>query len=351
MGTIADSFGFGAETSEADTAEFESTTTGDAKRAAESGSKDDGTDNAGWDADTDVKDLAGAGDDPAAKPAAETKVDADPEAKKKLDEAAAAKKAKDGEGDDNDDDDDPKGEELPDGIKRRIARANRARDREKERADTAEREAETLRRQVATQTKAEDKPAAAPKAEDFDDYEDYLQAKQEFEKKPAPKKDEPKPADATTEQKPDREVVTAVAEVKALLTEAGHGDVFDQIVKAGEKVPVPRDVVIALADPEAFDHPESVLQALLDDPENAVKLAQMTPAARMKRLVAFDQPYKAAEKGEDGKPKPAPKLSDAPPPIDQTNGNAKGAKDYDAMPFSEFEQVRNAEVAKTKDFW
>lgn len=349
MGNIADSFGFGTESTEADVKEFESTVTGDPKRGNEEGhSKDDGSDNAGWDADTDVKDIAGAGKEPKDDDTngADDGEQTDEEKAEAKAAAAAKAKGKDGE---NDDDDDTG--ELPEGVKKRVARANRARDREKERADTAEREAETLRKQLAERDKPADDAKVAPKAEDFDDYEDYLQAKKEFEAKPKPepKKDEPKPADDKS-QKPDREVVTAVAEVKALLTDAGHGDVFDKIVEAGEKVPVPRDVVIALADPEAFDHPESVLQALLDDPERAVKLAQMTPAARMKRLVAFDQPYKAPAKGEE-RGKPAPKLSEAPPPIDQTNGNAKGAVNLDALPFEEFEKVRNAQEAKSKDFW
>lgn len=349
MGNIADSFGFGAESTEADVKDFESTVTGDAKRGAEADeghSKDDGSDNAGWDADTDVKDLAGAGKEPKDDDTGAGDDDGEQtDEEKAAAKAAAEAKAK---GKDGDEEEDEAGD-LPEGVKKRVARANRARDREKERADTAEREAETLRKQLAERDKPADAATTAPKAEDFDDYEDYLQAKKDFEAKPAPKAEDKKPADDTTTQKPDREVVDAVAEVKAILTEAGHEAIFKAVVEAGEKVPVPRDVVLALADPDAFDHPESVLQALLDDPARAVDLAKMKPAARMKHLMTFDKPYKAPAKGEERKP--APKLSEAPPPFDQTNGNAKGAVDLDALPFSEFEKVRNEQESKTKDFW
>jgi hypothetical protein len=289
MGNIADSFGFGAESTEADVQEFESTVTGDAKRGAEAEeghSKDDGSDNAGWDADTDVKDLSGAGKEP--KDDDTTGADEQTDEEKAAAKAAEAKaKAKDG-----DDEDDEPGD-LPEGVKKRVARANRARDREKERADTAEREAAELRKQLAeAKPKADD--TAPPSADDFDTYEEYLQAKKEHEDKakPEPKKDEPKP----DEGKPDRELVGAVKEIEATLADAGHGDLFKQVVESKD-VDVTRDMAIAIAE---LDNPETVLQAFLDDPKLSKSIADLkTPTARLKALVKLALRYKAPAKGEE----------------------------------------------------
>lgn len=353
------SFGFGDEASEADVADFESETAGGNGHADDSKPRDDHSDDAGWDQTTDVKSIEGAGkepdDDEGGDKGTGVRKDGQGDDDKAKDKAKEPDK-KDGDGDDDGegDDDADKGDDLPEGVKRRVARANRARDRERERAEAAEKEAAELRKQLEAKPKADD--AVAPKAEDFDDYEDYLQAKKDFEAKPKPDdKAKDKPAD-DGKPKPDAELVGAVKEIEASLLDAGHGDLFKQVVAKAD-IDVTRDMAIAIAD---LDNPESVLQAFLDDPAKSKAIADLkTPTARLKALLKLDVPYVKPDKKADddagkdkAKDKPAPKKgSDAPDPIDGTNGNAHADAGYDGLSFSEFEKKRNSEERASKDFW
>lgn len=347
MSGIKDFGGFGTEDTESGTEEFESSTAGGNGHTDDSTPRDDHSDDVGWDQVTDVKAIEGVGkeptDDPEKNEDKGTGVDKDKPAPK-----AKEPEKKGDEKDDDKDDDDDKGDDLPEGVKRRVARANRARDREKERADAAEKEAAELRKQIEAKPKADDAP---PKAEDFDDYEDYLQAKKDHEAKPKPKADD-KPAD-DAKPKPDAELVGAVKEIEASLMDAGHGDLFKQVVAKAD-IDVTRDMAIAIAD---LDNPESVLQAFLDDPAKSKAIADLkTPTARLKALLKLDVPYvkpdaKADEAKDAPKAKPTPKGSDAPDPIDETNGNAQGEAGYDGLSFSEFEKRRNSEERASKDFW
>jgi len=346
MSGIKDFGGFGTEDTESGTEEFESSTAGGNGHTDDSTPRDDHSDDVGWDQVTDVKSIEGVGkeptDDPEKNEDKGTGVDKDKPADK-------AKEPEKKDGDDDKDEDDDKGDDLPEGVKRRVARANRARDREKERADAAEKEAADLRKQIEAKPKADD--AAPPKAEDFDDYEDYLQAKKDHEAKPKPKAEE-KPADDKPQGKPDAELVGAVKEIEATLADAGHGDLFKQVVESKD-VDVTRDMAIAIAE---LDNPETVLQAFLDDPALSKSIADLkTPTARLKALVKLDKPYvkPEAKKGDEAKDKakPTPKGSDAPDPIDETNGNAQGEAGYDGLSFSEFEKRRNSEERASKDFW
>lgn len=346
-------FGFGDDADAADTADFESETAGGNGQADDSSPRDDHSDDVGWDQTTDVKSIEDTGNKAPAKDDEDKgtgvrktgeRMPADDKAKD-----APAKKADedDGEGDDDKPGDDEKADDLPDGVKRRVARANRQRDR-------LAIENEELRKQLAAKPadKAKDEPAPAPKAEDFDDYEDYLEAKK-LHDKPAPKKEEPKPETLPAlDDDTARQLKGARDELQATLVDAGHADLFASVGKLD--INVTPDMVMALSDPDAIEHPESVLQAFLDKPDLANEIAALkTPAARMKRLAQLDKPYvKAAAKADEDKGKPAPKRdSGAPPPIDETNGNARGAKSYDSLSFHEFEEVRNSEETKSKNFW
>lgn len=341
-------YGFGTDADDADTSKFESNAVGGNPGETEADEKelrDDGSDNAGWDAPMDTKDLSGPGKEPEKdddglgddEPEKKDEKKAEPKDKEK-----PADKAKDDEGDDDKGDD-----ELPEGIKRRISRAQRQRNEAEAERVRLDAENAELRKQLAAKDKPAD-TAEPPKAEDFDDYEEYLEAKKAHETKAKePEKKEPPKQEA----KPDRELVSAVTELKAVLTEAGHGAIFDSVVAAGQNVPIPRDVVLALSDPDTFDHPETVLQALLDDPANAIKLAEMTPARRMKHLVKMDLPFKAKDEEKPKDKAPPRRQSGAPDPIDNTNGNTGQVTDYATMDFDDFETRRNEEAARRKDFW
>ena len=349
MSGIKDFGGFGTEDTESGTEDFESSTAGGNGHTDDSTPRDDHSDDVGWDQVTDVKAIEGVGkeptDDPEKNEDKGTGVDKDKPAPK----AKEPEKKGDDDGKDDDDDAGDKGDDLPEGVKRRVSRAQRQRDQAREEAEALRKENEELR---AAQAKSKADDTAPPKAEDFDDYEDYLQAKKDHEAKPKPKAED-KPAD-DAKPKPDAELVGAVKEIEASLMDAGHGDLFKQVVAKAD-IDVTRDMAIAIAD---LDNPESVLQAFLDDPAKSKAIADLkTPTARLKALLKLDVPYVKpdAKKGDEAKDaakaKPTPKGSDAPDPIDETNGNAQGEAGYDGLSFSEFEKRRNSEERASKDFW
>ena len=348
MSGIKDFGGFGTENTEEGTEDFESSTAGGNGHTDDSTPRDDHSDDVGWDQTTDVKSIEGVGKEPT------DDKDKNEDKGTGADKDKPAPKAKEnGEEGDNEGDDD-KGDELPEGVKRRVSRVQRQRDQAREEAEALRKENAELK---AAKAKAEDAPKDAPKAEDFDDYEDYLQAKKDHEAKPAPKKEEPKPdtgAD-TLPAETKAAIRNAQVELKASLVDAGTPELFEAVGKLD--INITPDMLFAIADGDAIENPESVMQAFLDKPDLANEIAALkTPAARMKRLAALDVPYvkpdeKNGDEAKDKKPAPPKKGSDAPDPIGETNGNAHGDAGYDGLSFNEFEKKRNSEERASKDFW
>jgi hypothetical protein len=252
--------------------------------------------------------------------------------------------AKGSEGDDDPDD----LSKLPKGVRRRLERAQRQR-------DAAVAEAEQLRKD-ATKPKADDDPAGIenkapadpPNAADFDDYEAYLEAKALYDKgKKAPPKKAAEPAKPAAEPKaeekpaapakPDTEVVEAITAIGAEM-KADHAELWGKVTADGNPLglTITRDMLIAISD---ADNPATVLQALADKPELSKEIAKLPASQQIRRITKLDTG--AAEPAKDGD-KPAPKLSNAPPPI--TPGSGKGKGEIDPIKdFTTFEREREAE--------
>lgn len=253
-----------------------------------------------------------------------------------------------------DDDEDPDSK-LPKGVRRRIARANAQR-------DAALAEAEALRK--AKPKADDDDPAGivnkgeAPNAADFDNYEEYLDAKKLFDqgksKKAEPAKaDDKKAADTDKDKaKPDLEVVQAITDIGDEIGET-HADLWAKVTHQSNplKLTITRDMLIAISD---SDYPGEVLQALADKPELSKEIAGLSPAKQMARIVKLDKaPAGGKDKGDDtqgGGAQPGKKLSSAPEPIKQGGGRQQGEVDP-IKDFSDFERSRNEEESKRSSDW
>lgn len=277
----------------------------------------------------------------------------DPDKAKPADKKPAAKAAPDGDAELDDD-----GNPLPKGFKRRLERANRQR-------DAVQRELDELKAKGTDAPKAEDKakdvPTEAPNAADFDDYEDYLEAKTLFEKskgKPKEKaKAEEKPAGQADPAKPDAEVVAALESIGGLVTEV-LPEVWKQVTDPANplNLAITRDMLLAI---DEADNPDAILKAFVDKPALSEEIAKLSPRAQILRIAKLDVPLTAeqkkaapAAKAKDGAPAAPKKVSAAPDPIDPLKGKAAPTKAVEDMSFAEYEAHRASEdKAKPGDWW
>jgi len=253
---------------------------------------------------------------------------------------------------------DDNGNPLPKGFKRRLERATRQR-------DAVQRELDDLKAKQAEPAKVEDKakdaPTEAPNAADFDDYEDYLEAKTLFEKskgKPKEKaKTEEKPAPKADDAKPDAEVVAALESIGGLVTEV-LPDVWKQVTDPANplNLAITRDMLLAIDEAE---NPDAILKAFVDKPALSEEIAKLSPRAQILRIAKLDVPLTDAQKkaapaakAKDGAPAAPKKVSQAPEPIDPLKGKAAPTKAVEDMSFAEYEAHRASEdKAKPGDWW
>ena len=174
---------------------------------------------------------------------------------------------------------------LPEGVRKRIARANRQRDDERRRA--AEWENKFTELQGLT-----DKLRSKLKPGDFDTMEEYEAARGTA----------PRAADQQPAQRP--EYVSALGDLReAVETEAP--DLWERASKA--EVNITQDMVIALSD---HDAPAAALRSLVDNPAEAERISKL-PAhkqfAAVLKLRAGAQPQKQPRVTQtDDPPSPIP---------------------------------------------
>lgn len=261
-------------------------------------------------------------------------------------------KAADGDGKKPDDKAKPaeakKGEEgeLEPWVKRRLDRQQRKH----------EREMAELRAKVDAKEggKAQaDDPGPAPKAEDFPDFEEYMEAKTAHEgkvkaaekaKAEQPKKDDTKAAG------PDHELAEALEDIQDALAKTAP-DLWAKVSTAD--IQFSRDMALAVTD---LDHPHVVLQYLMDNPEESAKIAALPPHRQAVRLAKLDKPAEAkpATKKPETQQQVAQRRSEAPAPIEPVDGKATVDKGYNTGDFREYERQRSEEEAargKVGDFW
>lgn len=258
-------------------------------------------------------------------------------------------------------------EELPEGVRKRMARNNRKAKAAEELAARAAAENEELRARLeALETGKsaadDDDENNPPDPDDFDDMEDYETAKAEFEKKAKeakPKKTDPEPRVRKEELDASFRAAHGISidefdEAQGDLREAVETvdpDLWEAAVASEElgRAITPA-FVVSLSEVE---NPAGVLQHLMEHPDEAAKLAKKTPFGQARALAKLE-----AKLGGDGgddpdlEIMPARKTTAQGEPIEPVNSRGRVMqKAYDDMSQAEYEKARNEEDgARTSRF-
>ncbi|MDX8160826.1 hypothetical protein [Acinetobacter pittii] len=212
------------------------------------------------------------------------------------------------------------------------------RNRAQERIEQLARENAELRRFKAESEakqnapKANEKPAK-PLIEDFESYEKWTKAHDEYEEKldewrisEAERRIQEKQSKASKET----EQVQREAEYEAVIAElADEGIDFDQYAKKAEQMPVLPIQLVELG----LSTKETLLLAkdLLDDEATYLELSRMSPAQAILKIGQYIGTKST---------KSAPPVSKAPPPIKPVQANASVKRDAEKMSDNEFLKSR-----------
>ena len=232
---------------------------------------------------------------------------------------------------DNDDD-------LPKGVKKRLARAARRQEDALARAEAAEKEAGELRSKVAEKAEFDAQKLQEPDPDDYADFEEYESAKNEYMCNKAvavtAKEDAAKTKDNDTDSGNDYELLDAIDDIK--------DDVSKELfAKVGENkdMTITRSMVLAISE---SDDVEKVMNALAANPKLANEIAALPVHKQVLRIAKLD----AAKPTES-----LTKNSNAPEPIDPVDGSDATKKSQDDMNFSEYEADRNKQEQSDPWSW
>ena len=236
-------------------------------------------------------------------------------------------------------------DEMPEGVRKRILRANRQRDRALEKVEVAEGERDDIRERLDTVEKKVGDATPEPKLDpdDFDTYDGYLAAEKKARKKEAPPKARAKeisPEDfrATHGVAPDD-----LASARDTLEETvftADPDLWEAVSEM-KGLKISPTLVMALAE---TNNPTEVLRQLTADPKKAEAFSKLSPFAQARELAALDRPVEKQRA-----------VSKAPPPPEP--GGTRGAgreRPLDELSQREFEARRNDDEAASRnrgDFW
>lgn len=270
---------------------------------------------------------------------------------------AGAEEAKAAEAKETDADEDT----IPEGVRKALANARR-------RAREAEAKARTVEDRLAEleeERKAAEAEAAEdePEANDFDTYEQYVEAKQEWDAKQksprqkAREKAEGDDAGEVIDGIPVKDVQTATRSLYEAVADVDE-DFAGQLVAKDNPLglTITAPMIVAIND---ADDPAGVMRHLADNPELSEEIAALPPKRLERRLLKLElelarDAVKAAEKSEaaaekDAKPA-AKRGSAAPDPIAPGQGRHQVVRTpVDAIrrgDFKTFERLRNEEEAK-----
>lgn len=226
------------------------------------------------------------------------------------------------------------------GVQKRFNTLTRQREEQRLRAEAAERRIAELEA-AAEKSKKEEPEAKEPKEEDFQTYEEYLDASEAYaanEKnkgKPDQQEPEQKPEDKKPEeQKPEgltdsQQVAMAVLKDVIDRNEALPED-FEAVALA-QDVPINGSMLEALAE---CDDPAKVMYHLGKNKELSAEIAGKTPVQQAREIAKLDMTVTAK------KPKPA-NVTNAPETIDPVGGGDTQQKSVADMSFSEYEAYMN----------
>lgn len=229
-------------------------------------------------------------------------------------------------------------EKKPNRVQERINKVIKERETEKREKEALQRKLDALEKPGKQESKEEPskKLEKEPVESDFEDYDKYLDALDEFEaaqeEKPTEKKDEKQdtnneqdPVELTDSQK------TALAVIREAVDAAEEIPKDFNEVALNPEIPITGDMLEALAE---CDDPAKIMYHLGQNPDIATKISEGTPAQQMRAIARLDIP------GAVKPAKPVKKTS-APDPITPVNGSDVQEKKIEEMSFSEYEAHRN----------
>ena len=236
----------------------------------------------------------------------------------------------------------------PSRFQKRIDRKTKqAADAEK-RAEKAEKRAEAAEKKLAESGKADNAKAEEPEPSDYDNYDDYLKALDDFngkepEKKAEPKpKEEPKKVDEAKAEEVDDELLDALEDAESSFETARERYVDFNEVIGNKDANITRDMVIAMSD---ADNAGDIAYHLGKNEDEANRIAELSPLAQAKEIGKLE--VKLAKK-----PPAEKKVTNAPNPIEPVGGGDATEKAEKDMTFSELEAHRNKqEVRSGGSFW
>jgi len=221
----------------------------------------------------------------------------------------------------------------PNRVQKRIDQVVREREQER-------REKEALQRRIdeLESGKQSDKSEKEPVEDDFETYDEYLDALDAYdnkqtkgeEKKAEPKQDEQEqPSELTDSQK------TAMAVIKESVESADKPEDFEAVALNPE-VPVTGEMLEALAECE---DPVKVMYHLGQNKDLAADIASGSPAQQMRAIAKLDLTVTSKP------PKPT-KTTNAPEPISPVGGSDAQQKSPAEMSQSEYEAWANKQERK-----
>lgn len=202
------------------------------------------------------------------------------------------------------------------------------------RIDRLTREKADLARKVEELSKNSDKTARdneEPDVTDFDEYDDYLAARDAYRDKKKPSNQHAKSDDAPESKELPAEVVEAKELVSETFDDARekYAD-FDAVITASDLAVTP-DMIVALAD---CDEPADVLYYLGQHKEKSREIAVMSPRKQAIELGKIEAKIAI-------KPLAQKKTTKTPPPIDPVGGGATGTKQPYEMSYADYEREAN----------
>lgn len=291
-------------------------------------------------------------EEPEAKADPEPKADPDPtpapkeEAKPEADPKPEAEAKPESDPDPDGDDGQPF-TELPEGIRKRVARSNRQRDEAKREADAAKAEAEAAKAELA-------RLKNSPKVDldedldqdDFDTYaefEEAVLARKEAREEAEKAKTAPDPVPEGMVRVGDalvpKEFPNALADLKEK-TDTVDPEIWGSL-EAATELKVSPELVMSLNEAE---NPAGIIQRLVADPDLSATLSGVSPFRQAKEIAKLEAEI---ANGKPAAQAPAPaqpgkRATSAPPPVDPVSSPAaQNPKSLDEMSQEEYEAARN----------
>lgn len=228
-----------------------------------------------------------------------------------------------------------------DGVQKRIDKIVKEREQERRKREALEKEIAEYKSKKPDPVKESNEP----KEQDFDTYDAYLDALDEYDNN-SPEQKETIEQDKNPEEKPEGETEltdsqkTAMAVIQEKADAAEKPEDFEAVA-LDPSVPVTAEMVEALAE---CDDPAKVLYHLGKNKDIAASIAEGSPAQQMREIAKLDLTVKV-------KPAKPVKTTEAPEPISPLNGNDVQQKSVNDMSFSEYEAHQNKIELSKKSNW